>query len=80
MAGSDEEKVHKKLEEEKAKAEASELGKSLARLSTEEGSGVRVVERVVHSGGGGGPPMMLTRTNYSDWALITKLQLQADEL
>ena len=80
MAGSDEEKARKKLEEEKAKAEASELGKSLARLSTEEGSGVRVVERVVHSGGGGGPPMMLTRTNYSDWAMITKLQLQADEL
>ena len=53
MAGSDEEKAQKKLEEEKAKAEASALGKSLARLSTEEGSGVRVVERIMHGGGGG---------------------------
>ena len=79
MAGSDKEKAKKKEEEEEAKAEASALGKSLARLSTEEGSGVRVVERIVH-GGGGAPPMMLTRTNYSDWAMITKLQLQADEL
>ena len=40
---------------------------------------MRVVERIVH-GGGSAPPMMLTRTNYSDWAMITKLQLQADEL
>lgn len=24
--------------------------------------------------------MMLTRTNCTDWALITKVQLQADEL
>ena len=80
MAGSDDEKAKKQIEEEKSTAEAVALEKSLARLSTEEGSGVRVVERVVHSGGGGGPPMMLTRMNYSDWAMITKLQLQADEL
>ena len=52
MAGSDKEKAKKKEEEEEAKAEASALGKSLARLSTEEGSGVRVVERIVHGGGG----------------------------
>ncbi|XP_040254011.1 uncharacterized protein [Aegilops tauschii subsp. strangulata] len=80
MAGSDVEKATKKKEEEEAAAEASALGKSLARLSIEEGSGVRVVERIVHGGGGGAPPMMLNRTNYSDWAMITKLQLQADEL
>lgn len=69
------------LEEQQAAAEAAALEKTLARVTTEEGSGVRIVERVVHSGGGGGmPPMMLTRTNYTDWALITKVVLQADEL
>ena len=66
MAGSDDEKAKKQQEEEQATAEASALRKSLARLSTEEGSGVRVVERAVHGGGSSMPPMMLTRTNYSD--------------
>jgi hypothetical protein len=77
MAGGDELKMK---EAEKAASGTEALEKSLARLSTEEGSGVRVVECVVHGGGGSGPPMMLTRTNYADWAMFTKLQLQADEL
>ena len=80
MSGSDDEKVKKQIGEEKAAAEAVALGKSLARPSTKEGSGVRVVECVVHGGGGSMPPMMLMRTKYSDWAMITKLQLQVDEL
>lgn len=65
MAGSGDE-TGKELEEKRAVAEAAALQKPLARLTADEGSDLRVVERVVHSGGSGGmPPIMLTRTNYT---------------
>lgn len=74
MAGSGDEKSQAQLKEDQGTGSAASAEKILARLTTDEASGVRVVERVVHSGGGGGgPPMMLTRTNYTDWAMITKL-------
>ena len=74
MPPSDDEKNKKWEDKDEAGEVAPGVERSMARLSTEEGSGVRVIERVVHGGGGGAPPMMLTRTNYSDWAMITKLQ------
>ena len=81
MAGRDHEKMKKQQEKEKAAAEAAALKKTLAHLSMEEGSRKRVIDRVVHGGGDGSmPQMMLTRTNYCDWAMITELQLKADEL
>lgn len=51
MTGSGDEKAKKELEEQKAAEEAAALEKSLARLSTKRGSGVRIVECVVHGGG-----------------------------
>ena len=60
MAGSDDEKAKKQLEEEKAAAEAAAMEKALAHPSTKEGSRVHVVEHVVHGGCSGMPQMMLT--------------------
>ena len=54
--------------------------KPLARLSLED-TDTRVVERVIHEGGGGSMnPPMLTKTNYQEWALVVKVQLEADSL
>ena len=38
---------------------------------------LRVVERVVRQSSVVAPPLVLTRTNYSDWALVVQVQLQA---
>ena len=41
---------------------------------------VRVVKRVVHEHDGSSPTFVLTRTNYVDWALVMRVQLQAQGL
>jgi hypothetical protein len=51
--------------------------KSLARLSLNDGKDDRVVERVYHSGGGSQPPM-LTKSNYQEWSLVMKVQMEAE--
>jgi hypothetical protein len=42
------------------------------------GSEPRVVERVVRHSSVVAPPLVLTRTNYSDWVLVTQVQLQSN--
>jgi hypothetical protein len=63
-----------------AEAEAEELRTPpRAQLTDGGGSGgeVRIVERVVRqSSVVAVPPLMLTRTNYSDWALVMRVRLQ----
>ena len=46
----------------------------------DEKSEVRVVERVIHEHNAPGPALVLTRTNYVDWALVMRVQLQAQGL
>ncbi|XP_071685414.1 uncharacterized protein [Lolium perenne] len=73
------------------KAKATELEKKMAEEKdlrtppraqlTDGGSGsggeVRVVERIIRqSSVVSAPPLMLTRTNYSDWALVMRVKLQ----
>jgi hypothetical protein len=54
---------------------ASGFLKPMARLTADDGTELRVVERVVRTCHGGMHPPMLTRTNYTDWELIMKVQL-----
>ncbi|KAK1620807.1 hypothetical protein QYE76_026324 [Lolium multiflorum] len=79
------------MADEADKAKATELVKKMAEekdlrtpptAQLTDGSGsssggeVRVVERVVrHNSVVAATPLMLTRTNYSDWALIMRVQL-----
>jgi hypothetical protein len=78
------------MADEADKAKATELEKKMAeekdlrtppRAQLTDGSGsssgeVRVVERVVrHNSVVAATPLMLTRTNYSDWALVMRVQL-----
>ncbi|XP_071676785.1 uncharacterized protein [Lolium perenne] len=73
----------KATELEKKLAEADDLHTPPRAQLTDGGAGsssggeLRVVERVVRqSSVVATPPLMLTRTNYSDWALIMRVQLQ----
>jgi hypothetical protein len=36
-----------------------------------------MIQRVIHKVGGGSSYPTLTRTNYSDWALLVKMKLKA---
>jgi hypothetical protein len=36
-----------------------------------------VIQRVIHEVGGGSSYPALTKTNYSDWALLMKVKLKA---
>jgi hypothetical protein len=36
-----------------------------------------VIQRVIHEVGGGSSYPALTKTNYSDWALLIKVKLKA---
>lgn len=68
-------------EREKKAAEEEPLTPPKAQLTAGDGSGsgeLRVVERVVRHGSvvAAAPPLMLSRTNYSDWALVMRVQLQ----
>jgi hypothetical protein len=72
------------------KAKAMELEKKMAeepftppRAQLTDGAGssggeLRVVERVVRQSSvvAASPPLMLTTTNYTDWALVMRVQLQ----
>ncbi|XP_071678410.1 uncharacterized protein [Lolium perenne] len=74
----------KATEMERKLAEADDLHTPPRAQLTDGGAGssgsggeLRVVERVVRqSSVVATPPLMLTRTNYSDWALIMRVQLQ----
>src|SRR6266508_3135173 len=44
------------------------------------GREVVVRERIIREGGGGAQYPVLTRTNYADWAIIMRVQLQAQGL
>src|SRR5438105_12485890 len=52
-------------------------GRSPARCHGRE---VVARERVIREGGGGAQYPVLTRTNYADWAIIMRVQLQAQGL
>jgi hypothetical protein len=74
----------KATEMERKLAEADDLHTPPRAQLTDGGAGssgsggeLRVVERVVRqSSMVAAPPLMLTRTNYSDWALVMRVQLQ----
>jgi hypothetical protein len=78
------------MADEAEKAKATELEKKMAedlhtppRAQLTDGGGssggeVRVVERVVRHSSVVAPPLVLTRTNYSDWVLVTQVQLQSN--
>jgi len=67
--------------EREKKAAEEPLTPPKAQLTAGDGSGsgeLRVVKRVVRHGSvvAAAPPLMLSRTNYSDWALVMRVQLQ----
>jgi hypothetical protein len=80
----DAEKVLKDGDAEKVLKDgpASDLQKPRARLSLDGAGETRIVERVIQGGGGGGSmhPPMLTRTNYQEWSLVMKVQMEAEGL
>ena len=51
-----------------------------ARLSSGGGDELRTVERVVRESDGAAHFPLLTRTNYIDWVILMKVQLQAQGL
>ena len=51
-----------------------------ARLSSGGSGELRIVERVVRESDGAAHFPALTRTNYADWAILMKVQLQAQGL
>ena len=64
-----------------AKKPEDPLSAPLKQLSVSDGTAeVRVVERVIHEHDAPGPALVLTRTNYVDWALVMRVQLQAQGL
>jgi hypothetical protein len=60
--------------------ECRQRQKKLARLSLDDAGEQRIVERVIDEGGGLMHPLMLTRANYSEWALVMKVQMEAEGL
>jgi hypothetical protein len=64
-------------DKDKGTLPATSPTKSLARLSLNDGKDDRVVERVYHGGGGSQPPM-LTKSNYQEWSLVMKVQMEAE--
>ncbi|KAK1670210.1 hypothetical protein QYE76_058369 [Lolium multiflorum] len=64
-------------DKDKGELPAASASKSLARLSLNDGKDERIVERVYHGGGGSQPPM-LTKTNYQEWSLVMKVQMEAE--
>jgi hypothetical protein len=54
--------------------------KSLEVTVSDGAAETRVVERVIHEHDAPGSALVLTRTKYVDWALVMRVQLQAQGL
>ena len=72
MSDSEEEKTSKSGNKSPTKTPTSKA--PIARLTSSSSGELRVVERVVREESG--TAMMLTRTNYQEWALVMQVKLQ----
>uniref|UniRef100_A0ACD5TW66 Uncharacterized protein n=1 Tax=Avena sativa TaxID=4498 RepID=A0ACD5TW66_AVESA len=70
----------KELEAKKGDGSGSSLRKPLVWLSLDSAGETQIVERVIQGGGGSMHPPMLTRTNYQEWSLVMKVQMEAKGL
>src|SRR5438128_11416241 len=77
MAGSSISKSSSRSPRRRASPSPARRGRSPVRRHGRE---VVVRERVIREGGGGAQYPVLTRTNYADWAIIMRVQLQAQGL
>ncbi|KAK1681874.1 hypothetical protein QYE76_042722 [Lolium multiflorum] len=75
MSSGDEDDKKKKAAEASGTPKAQITPLPMARL-TADGGDMVVVERVIRESDGGGHVPPLTRTNYVEWALLMKVQLQ----
>ena len=64
--------------DKKKDADSSTTQKPQERLPLDGTGETRIVERVYTVGGRSMDPPMLTKTNYSEWSLVMKVQMEAE--